>query len=77
MVRHIEDDKVRMEMGVKFPATMLGETGNQDPARRFVNDLAIIASAQLRLFLQIGDSRSYRSLMGGKHAFVACHQRHD
>ena len=66
-----------MQMGVKFPAAILGEAGNQDPARRFMNNLALIAAAQLRLLFQIGDSRGHRALMGGKHAFVTGNQPHD
>jgi hypothetical protein len=77
MVGHVENDDMGMELRVVLAAGIFGETREQQPARRLVDDLAVHPAAQLGMFLGIGKRNPDRPLVRGKDALVARDQRQD
>ena len=48
MVGHVEDDDVGMKVRIEVAARMFGEAGEEKPAGRFMDDLALDAESRVR-----------------------------
>ena len=70
-VGDVHHDHMAVEVGVKLPAGMFGEPGEQQTAGGLLDHLAVIAAAERGMLLQIGKRRADRLFMRRDDAIVA------
>ena len=66
-----------MKVRIEVAARMFGEAGEEKPAGRFMDDLALDAAAQFGMLFKMGQRDANRPFMRCDDPLVARHQRQD